>query len=109
MTQQSHSWAYTLRKPELKEIDYYYLISFDCFQKRTTFHSNVLISLIKLSPWLKFCHKQKAGRGHGGQGPEGPILFQSDCKNQPSKVFCGVNNCPLDVPVTSMGHIFAFI
>ena len=38
-----------------------------------------LTSLIKLTPWLKFFHRQKAGRGCGGwarQGPQSPTLFQ---------------------------------
>ena len=34
-----------------------------------------LTSLIKLILWLKFFHRQKAGRGHGGQGPQGPAVF----------------------------------
>ena len=33
------------------------------------FFLHFLTSLIKLILWLKFFHRRKAGRGHGGQGP----------------------------------------
>ena len=52
----------------------YYLVLLDCFPLFLHF----LTSLIKLILWLKFFHRQKAGGGHGGQGPLGPALFHLD-------------------------------
>ena len=52
----------------------YYLVLLDCFPLFLHF----LTSLIKLILWLKFFHRQKAGGGHGGQGPWGPAPFQGD-------------------------------
>ena len=46
----------------------------DCFPLFLHF----LISLIKLILWLKFFHRQKAGRGHGGQGPNGLLHFRDN-------------------------------
>ena len=43
-------------------VHYYYLVSFDCFP----LFMHVLTSLIILILWLKFSHRQKAGRGHAG-------------------------------------------
>lgn len=37
---------------------------------------HVLMSLIKLITWLKFSHRQKAGRGRG-RWPQGPAPFHS--------------------------------
>ena len=56
---------------ELKDLDfvlwlnYYYFVLFDCFPLFLHF----LTSVTKLILWRKFFHRQKAGRGHGGQGP----------------------------------------
>ena len=33
------------------------------------FVSTFFTSMIKVILWLKFFHRQKAGGGHGGQGP----------------------------------------
>ena len=73
----------TLEK-EINVLDFAYGLNcycsvlFDYFSLLLRF----LTSLIKLILWLKFFHKWKAGRGHGGgggwEGPEGPALFHSD-------------------------------
>ena len=51
---------------------HYYLVSFDCFP----LFLHVLTSLIKLILQLKLFHRQKAGKGHGGQGPQSSAPFQ---------------------------------
>ena len=40
-----------------------------------------LASLFRLILWLKFLHRQKAGRGYGREGPQGPVQFQYHQEN----------------------------
>ena len=56
---------------ELKVLDFAYSLNQSCFVLFDCFYLllHFLISLIKLILWLKFFHKQKAGREHGGEGP----------------------------------------
>ena len=49
-----------------------FFVLFSCFLLLLHF----LTSLIKLHLWLKFFYTQKAGRGQGGDKPQGPAPFQ---------------------------------
>ena len=49
-----------------------YIIIINCF----SLYLHILTSGIKHIFWLKIFHRQKAGRGHGGQGPQDPAPFQ---------------------------------
>ena len=56
---------------------FYYLVSFDCFP----LYLYVLTSLIRLILWQRFFHRQKSGRGHGGQGSIGSCSISASLVN----------------------------